>query len=140
MDDMTTDTRLPGTVRATDADPLFEPYRVGPFVRLSPMGKLNDIHDDNPEATFGYIAERLSDYGFAYLHIVNPALEQMQGRKEPDPRALNMVKLIRKKIRGDPGRRGRLSGRPRCALASERMGRLDRFRRKFIAIPICPSG
>src|ERR1700682_1527547 len=28
-------------------------------VRLSPMGKLNDIHDGNPEATFGYIAERL---------------------------------------------------------------------------------
>jgi len=35
------------------------------------MGKMNDIRDDNPDATFGYIAERLSDYGLAYLHIVN---------------------------------------------------------------------
>src|SRR6202040_1468842 len=69
-------------------------------VRLSPLGKLNDIHDDNPEETFGHIAERLSDFGFAYLHIVNPALERMQDGKEPVPRALAMVKLIRKKYRG----------------------------------------
>jgi N-ethylmaleimide reductase len=66
-------------------------------VRLSPLGKLNDISDENPEATFGYIAERLNDYEFAYLHIVNPALEQMQNGQEPDPRALNMVKMIRGK-------------------------------------------
>lgn len=33
--------------------------RIG--VRLSPLGKLSDIHDDNPESTFGYLAERLSD-------------------------------------------------------------------------------
>jgi N-ethylmaleimide reductase len=41
---------------------------------MSPMGKLIDIHDDNPEATFGYVAERLSEYSLAYLHMVNPAL------------------------------------------------------------------
>jgi hypothetical protein len=57
--------------------------RIG--VRLSPLGKLSDIHDDNPESTFGYLAERLSDYGLAYLHTVNPALERMQNEKEPDP-------------------------------------------------------
>src|ERR1700738_160988 len=78
--------------------PIWGPDRIG--VRLSPMGKLNDIHDDNPEATFGYIAERLSDYGFAYLHIVNPALERMQNGQEPDPKAMNVVNLIRKKYRG----------------------------------------
>src|ERR1700694_434844 len=78
--------------------PIWGPDRIG--VRLSPMGKLNDIHDDNPEATFGYIAERLSDYGFAYLHIVNPAMEQMQNGQEPDSRALSMVELIRKKYKG----------------------------------------
>ena len=36
--------------------PIWGADRVG--VRLSPLGKMNDIHDDNPEATFGYIAER----------------------------------------------------------------------------------
>jgi N-ethylmaleimide reductase len=78
--------------------PVWGPDRIG--VRLSPMGKMNDIHDDNPEATFGSIAERLSDYGFAYLHIVNPAMEQMQNGQPPDPQALSMVKLIRKKFKG----------------------------------------
>ena len=77
---------------------IWGPDRIG--VRLSPMGKMNDIHDDDPEATFGYVAERLSDYGFAYLHIVNPATEQMQKGEEPDPRALKMVELIRKKFKG----------------------------------------
>ena len=75
--------------------PVWGPDRIG--VRLSPLGKLNDIHDANPEATFGYVAERLSDYGFTYLHIVNPAMEQMQNGEEPDPKALGMVKLIRRK-------------------------------------------
>src|ERR1700694_2616102 len=74
------------------------PDRIG--VRLSPMGKMNDIYDDQPEATFGYLGQRLSDYLFAYLHIVNPALEQMQSGKEPDPRALGMVETIRKKFKG----------------------------------------
>src|ERR1700686_1994917 len=78
--------------------PIWGPDRIG--VRLSPLGKLNDIHDDNPKATFGYIAERLSDYGFAYLHKVNPAMEQMQNGQEPDPRALKMVNLIHIKYRG----------------------------------------
>ncbi|MCS3928805.1 2,4-dienoyl-CoA reductase-like NADH-dependent reductase (Old Yellow Enzyme family) [Bradyrhizobium elkanii] len=62
--------------------PVWGPDRIG--VRISPMGKLNDIHDDNPEATFGHVAERLSEYELAYLHMVNPALEQMQNGKDPD--------------------------------------------------------
>jgi N-ethylmaleimide reductase len=37
--------------------PIWGPDRIG--VRLSPLGRLNDIHDDNPETTVGYIAERL---------------------------------------------------------------------------------
>src|SRR5215475_5496067 len=34
--------------------------RVG--VRLSPLGTFNDMGDDNPEETFGYIAEQLNAY------------------------------------------------------------------------------
>jgi len=30
---------------------IWGPDRIG--LRLSPMGKMNDIHDDQPEATFG---------------------------------------------------------------------------------------
>jgi N-ethylmaleimide reductase len=41
--------------------------RVG--VRLSPLNSYNDMRDSNPEATFGYVADKLSDFGLAYLHV-----------------------------------------------------------------------
>ena len=46
--------------------------RVG--VRLSPSGTFNDMSDSNPEATFGYLVDKLNSFGLAYLHIVD-ALE-----------------------------------------------------------------
>ncbi|KAA0997329.1 alkene reductase [Paraburkholderia panacisoli] len=44
--------------------------RVG--VRISPSGRWGAISDSNPEATFGYLAERLNAYGLAYLHVIEP--------------------------------------------------------------------
>jgi N-ethylmaleimide reductase len=117
--------------------PIWGPDRIG--VRLSPLGKLNDIHDDNPETTFGTIAERLSDYGFAYLHIVNPALEQMHDGKEPDPRALAMVKLIRKKYRGTLIVAGGFQADTAARWLREGWTDLIAFGRKFIANPDLPE-
>ncbi len=113
--------------------PIWGPDRIG--VRLSPMAKLNDIHDDNPEATFSYIAERLSDYGFAYLHIVNPAMEQMQNGKEPDPRALSMAEMIRKKFKVAGGFQADTAEQ----WLRERRADLIAFGRKFIANPDLPE-
>ncbi len=78
--------------------PVWEPDRVG--VRLSPLGAINDISDDDPGATFGAVAGKLSDYRLAYLHLVNPALSALEKRTEPDPRALRMIGLIRENYRG----------------------------------------
>jgi N-ethylmaleimide reductase len=41
--------------------------RVG--LRLSPKRVRPGMADSNPEQTYGYIIERLNDYGLAYLHI-----------------------------------------------------------------------
>jgi N-ethylmaleimide reductase len=50
-------------VRACGAD------RVG--IRLSPLSPVNDLGlDSNPERTYGYVVERLSDFGLAYLHMI----------------------------------------------------------------------
>jgi N-ethylmaleimide reductase len=117
--------------------PIWGPDRIG--MRISPMGKLNDIHDDNPEATFGYVAERLSDYGFAYLHMVNPALEQMQNRQEPDPKAMNMVRLIRKKYKGTLIVAGGFEADTAARWLREGMADLIAFGRKFIAISDLPE-
>jgi N-ethylmaleimide reductase len=116
---------------------IWGPDRIG--VRLSPMGKMNDIHDDDPEATFGYVAERLSDYGFAYLHIVNPATEQMQKGEEPDPRALKMVELIRKKFKGTLIVAGGFQADSAVRWLREGNADLIAFERKFIANPDLPE-
>ena len=72
--------------------------RVG--VRLSPLGTFNDIGDSDPEATFGTIAEQLSGQDLAYLHLVNPATADLDQGREPNPRALAMLDLMRAKYRG----------------------------------------
>lgn len=46
--------------------------RVG--VRLSPLNPFNDMYDSNPEATFSYAVEQLSQFGLAYLHVVEVAI------------------------------------------------------------------
>ncbi len=44
--------------------------RVG--VRLAPSGQFGQMSDSNPQATFGYVADQLNQFGLAYLHIVEP--------------------------------------------------------------------
>lgn len=46
--------------------------RVG--VRLSPGGTFNDMADDDPQETFGYVANALNAYGLAYVHGVEENL------------------------------------------------------------------
>jgi N-ethylmaleimide reductase len=72
--------------------------RVG--VRLSPLGTFNDMGDDDPETTFGYVAEKLNGGALAYLHIVNPAVAAIEKGIEPDPGALRMLEMMRERYRG----------------------------------------
>jgi N-ethylmaleimide reductase len=44
------------------------PDRTG--VRLSPENSFNDISDSDPQTTFNRVAEMLSGYNLAYLHVV----------------------------------------------------------------------
>jgi N-ethylmaleimide reductase len=39
-------------------------------VRLSPVNPFNDMKDSNPQALFNYVTELLSQFGLAYLHVV----------------------------------------------------------------------
>lgn len=116
---------------------IWGPDRVG--VRLSPLGAFNDMSDDNPEETFGYVAERLSDYGFAYLHIVNPATAALDKGEEPDARALRMVELIRKKYRGTLMIAGGFDRAHAEAWLKQGKADLIAFGRKFLANPDLPE-
>lgn len=107
--------------------------RVG--VRLSPLGKFNDMGDDEPEATFGDIAGKLSDYGLAYLHVINPAA----AGAEPEPSAVRMVKLMRERYRGALMMAGGFDLESAQAWLEQGRADLIAFGRKFLANPDLPE-
>ncbi|MGH8576740.1 MAG: alkene reductase [Gammaproteobacteria bacterium] len=111
--------------------------RVG--VRLSPLGTFNDIGDDDPETTFGYIAKMLSDYRLAYLHLVNPAVAAIEQGTEPDPRATRMLDLLREKYRGTLVLAGGFDQDTAEAWLEQGRADLIAFGRKFIANPDLPE-
>jgi N-ethylmaleimide reductase len=108
-------------------------------VRISPLGTFNDVGDDNPEETFGYIAEKLNDFKLAYLHVVNPAAAAVEKGFPPEPAALRMVELIRRKWRGKLMLCGGFD-RDSAETWLE-LGRADliAFGRKFLANPDLPE-
>ncbi|UPG88046.1 alkene reductase [Luteibacter aegosomaticola] len=55
---------------------VFGADRVG--VRVSPSGTWGAISDSDPQATFGYFAERLNAYGLAYLHVIEPRVSGVE--------------------------------------------------------------
>jgi N-ethylmaleimide reductase len=44
--------------------------RVG--VRISPLGVFNDASDTEPELIYRHVAQRLSPFNLAYLHVIRP--------------------------------------------------------------------
>jgi len=71
--------------------------------------------------------------------MVNPALEQMQNGQEPDPKAMNMVRLIRKKYKGTLIVAGGFQADTAAKWLREGMADLIAFGRKFIANPDLPE-
>jgi N-ethylmaleimide reductase len=117
--------------------PIFEADRVG--VRLLPYGVVNDARDDNPEATFGYIAEKLNDYGLAYLHMINSVASAIENKVEPEPAALRMVELMRNKYRGKLIMAGGFDHDTAEQWLEQGKADLIAFGRKFIANPDLPE-
>ena len=110
--------------------------RVG--VRLSPLGTFNDMGDEDPEATFGHVVERLNGYGLAYLHVVRRFKESEDGT-QMNPEAGSMMRLIREVYTG----RLMVAGGFELDEAEEWL-RTDKadliaFGRKFLANPDLPE-
>jgi N-ethylmaleimide reductase len=116
---------------------IWGPDRVG--VRLSPLGTFNDIGDDDPETTFAHIARELSTFHLAYLHIVNPATAALEKGVEPDPQAMAMVDLMRRKYRGTLIIAGGFDHDTAEQWLEQGRADLIAFGRKFIANPDLPE-
>ena len=108
-------------------------------MRLSPLGKQNDISDDDPEKTFGHVVKKLSDYRLAYLHIVNPAIVAIEKGTEPDPDALRMVDLIREGFDGTLMVAGGVNHDTAETWLEQGKADLIAFGRKFLANPDLPE-
>jgi N-ethylmaleimide reductase len=111
--------------------------RVG--VRLSPLGTFNDIHDDDPEATFGDVASRLNEFRLAYLHVVNPDAAGLDRGEEPNAAAMRMLALMREKYHGTLMLAGGFGGDTAEAWLKDGRADLIAFGRKFIANPDLPE-
>jgi len=111
--------------------------RVG--VRLSPLGSFNDMGDDNPETTFGYIAEKLNSGALAYLHVVNPAAAAIEKGNEPEPGAKRMLELMREKYRGTLIIAGGFDHDTAEDWLRQGKADLIAFGRKFLANPDLPE-
>jgi N-ethylmaleimide reductase len=108
------------------------PDRVG--VRLSPLGTFNDVGDDEPDMLYRYIAETLSPYGLAYLHLINPATAP-----EADPRSIPIMNMIREKYRGTLMVAGGFDHETAEAWLEQGKAELIAFGRKFLANPDLPE-
>jgi len=117
--------------------PIWGVDRIG--VRLSPMSAFNDISDDNPEATFGWIAGRLNTYEIAYLHLVNPGMAQMEKGLPPEPRALRMVEIMREAYHGKLMIAGGFDRETAEAWLEQKRADVIAFGRKFLANPDLPE-
>jgi N-ethylmaleimide reductase len=111
--------------------------RVG--VRLSPLGTFNDIHDDDPEATFGFIASRLNEFRLAYLHLVNPDAAALDRGEEPGAAASSILALMREKFHGTLILAGGFDHDTAEAWLQQGRADLIAFGRKFIANPDLPE-
>jgi len=53
-------------------------------IRLSPTGTFNDMHDDDPVATFGTLASHLNDSGIAYIEVVEDSFQGNEAEGRPE--------------------------------------------------------
>ncbi|WP_260929457.1 alkene reductase [Novosphingobium sp. 9] len=113
---------------------VFGANRVG--VRLSPSGTYGSMHDSNPAATFGYVAERLDALGIAYLHVVEPRIRGTELIAEAEPIA---ARHLRTAFRGTIIVAGGFDGPGAEAILEAGDADAVAFGRAFIANPDLPE-
>jgi N-ethylmaleimide reductase len=109
--------------------------RVG--VRLSPSSEYNSMSDSNPEATFGDVAEQLSNYSIAYLDVIEPRIKGNETIKEDaEPVA---ARQLRERFKGTILAAGGFSPDSAEAIVERGDADLVAFGRLFISNPDLPK-
>lgn len=104
-------------------------------IRVSPTGTFNDMHDDDPAATYGALAHQLSDRGIAYIEVVEDSFQgnAVEGRPE------TVIQAIRGNFQGAYIANGNYAaGEARQRIEAEKCD-LVSFGRPFISNPDLPE-
>ncbi|CAG2137407.1 N-ethylmaleimide reductase [Cupriavidus yeoncheonensis] len=102
------------------------PGRVG--VRICPGNPFNDMHDEDPAATYGALLDAVAPLGLAYLHV----------SRSPDP-ALDAFALARRHFGGALIVNDGFDGASATRALADGIGQAVSFARHFIANPDLPA-
>jgi N-ethylmaleimide reductase len=105
-------------------------------VRLSPSSSYGSMHDSDPQATFGYLAQQLDTLGLAYLHVVEP---RIKGTETVDAHAAPVaVQYLRTLFKGPIIAAGGFDRKSAEAIVAEGHADMVAFGRHFISNPDLP--
>ncbi len=104
-------------------------------IRLSPTGTFNDMHDEDPVATFGALARRLDESGIAYIEVVEDSFQgnEVEGRPE------SIIEAIRSGFTGTYIGNGNYSAEEARSRIGAGLCDLVSFGRPFISNPDLPE-
>src|SRR6202011_3726387 len=110
--------------------------RVG--VRIAPSGTFNGMADSNPRTLFRFVAERLNEFGLAYLHVIEPRIKggELIAEAQEPVAAQELSKIFQ----GPLIAAGGFEANTAEATVSKGDADLIAFGRHFIANPDLPSG
>jgi len=118
-------------------DALIEVYgakRVG--IKLSPVGRYQDMYDSNPLATYSYLLKQLESRGIAYVQLVEPGDEpDSEGQTAPKKQMPNVSKALRPFFKGTIMINNNLTAELAAKSITEREADIASFARPFMANP-----
>jgi len=104
-------------------------------LRVSPTGTFNDMHDDDPVATYAAFAKKLNDSGIASIEVVE---DSFQGN-EVDGRPESVIQAIREHFKGAYIGNGNYSAEEAGKRIDAGLCDLVTFGRLFISNPDLPE-
>jgi N-ethylmaleimide reductase len=104
-------------------------------IRVSPTGTFNDMHDDDPVATYAALAKELNDRGTAFIEVVEDSFQgnAVNGRPEA------VIKAIRENFKGAYIANGNYSAEEARQRIDAGLCELVSFGRLFISNPDLPK-
>jgi N-ethylmaleimide reductase len=104
-------------------------------IRVSPTGTFNDMHDDDPVATYAAFAKELNDRGTAFIEVVEDSFQgnAVNGRPEA------VIKAIRENFKGAYIANGNYSVEEARQRIDAGLCELVSFGRLFISNPDLPK-